>query len=54
MAYVDDLSSADFSSSHHLHLQNLRRWWSVLIEVGPKFGRYPEPTKTWLVAKPCA
>ena len=47
MAYADDFSSAG-------NLQNLRRWWSVLTEVGPKFGRYPEPTKTWLVAKPCA
>ena len=47
MTYADDFSSAG-------NLQNLRRWWSVLTEVGPKFGRYPEPTKTWLVVKPCA
>ena len=36
------------------NLLDLRRWWSVLTEIGPKFGYYPEPTKTWLVVKPCA
>ena len=36
------------------NLQDLRRWWSVLTEIGPKFGYYPEPTKTWLVVKSCA
>ena len=41
MAYTDDFSAAG-------NLQNLRRWWSVLTEIGPKFGYYPEPTKTWL------
>ena len=35
------------------NLQDLRRWWSVLTEIGPKFGYYPEPTKSWLLVKPC-
>ena len=43
MAYADD-----FSTSRNL--QDLRRWWSVLREISPKFGYYPEPTKTWLVS----
>ena len=47
MAYADDFSAAG-------NLKDLRRWWSVLTEIGPKFGYYPEPTKTWLVVKPCA
>ena len=47
MAYADDFSAAG-------NIQDLRRWWSVLTEVGPKFGYYPEPTKTWLVVKPRA
>ena len=47
MAYTDDFAAAG-------NLQHLRRCWSVLTEIGPKFGYYPEPTKTWLVAKPCA
>ena len=42
----------DFSASRNL--QDLRRWWNVLTEIGPKFGYYSETTKTWLVVKPCA
>ena len=47
MAYAYDFSAAG-------NLQDLRRWWSILTETGPKFGYYPEPTKTWLVVEPCA
>ena len=47
MAYADDFSTAG-------NLQNLRRWWSVLIEIGWKFGYYPKPTKSWLLVKSCA
>ena len=32
-------------------LQDLTRWWIVLIEIGPTFGYYPEPTEIWLVVK---
>ena len=46
MAYADDFSAAE-------NLQDLRKWWSVLTEISPKFGYYPEPTMTWLVVKPC-
>ena len=35
------------------NLQDLRRWWSVLTEICPKFGYCPEPTKSWLLVKPC-
>ena len=47
MAYADDFSTSG-------NLRDLRRWWSVLTEIGPKFRYYPKPTKTWLVVKPCA
>ena len=47
VAYADDFSAAG-------NLQDLRRWWSVVTEIGPKFGCYPKPTKTWLVVKSCA
>ena len=46
MTYADDFSAAG-------NLQDLRRWWSILTKTGPKFGYYPEPTKTWLAVKPC-
>ena len=39
MVYADDFSVAGNS-------QDLRRWWSVLTEIGPKFGYYPELTQT--------
>ena len=46
-AHADDFSAAG-------NLKSLRRWWSVLTDIGPKFGYYPEPTKTWLaVNKSC-
>ena len=32
-------------------LQQLRRWWDKLNEVGPAFGYFPNATKTWLVVK---
>ena len=44
MVYADDFSAARNS-------QDLRRWWSVLTEIGPKFGYYPELTQTWLIIK---
>ena len=44
LAYADDFSAAG-------RIQDLRIWWNVLNEVGPKFGYYPEPTKTWLIVK---
>ena len=47
MDYEDDFSAVR-------NLQDLRRWWSVLTKIGLKFDYYPEPTKTWLVVKPCA
>ena len=44
MAHADDISATR-------NLQNLKRWWDVLIESGPEFGYYPEPTNTWVVDK---
>ena len=47
MAYAGDFSAAG-------NLQDLRRWWSVLTEIGRKFSYYPEPAKTEVLVKPCA
>ena len=45
VAYADDFSAAGT-------LKNLRSWWDVLCQLGPKFGYYPEATKSWLIVKP--
>ena len=32
-------------------LAGLRRWWDLIVEKGPAYGYYPNPTKTCLVPK---
>ena len=44
VAYADHFSAADSISS-------LKYWWDTLCELGPKFGYFPEPTKSWLIVK---
>ena len=43
--YADD--SASGSS-----LERLRRWWDLLVEVGPLYGYFPNGSKTHVLAKP--
>ena len=45
VAYADDFTAAG-------SVRSLRSWWSTLCELGPKFGYYPEPSKSWLIVKP--
>ena len=33
-------------------LENVRRWFDILRMDGPKWGYYPEPTKSYLIIKP--
>ena len=42
--YADDASGAG-------KIINLRTWWDQLNILGPKFGYYTNPSKTWLVTK---
>ena len=44
VAYADDFSAAGSISS-------LKYWWHTLCKLGPKFGYFPEPTKSWLIVK---
>ena len=44
VAFVDDFSAAE-------KLKSLLQWWATLFKIGPKFGYFPEPTKSWLVTK---
>ena len=40
--YADDVTAAG-------KLSDLKSWWEKLCEIGPKFGYYPNATKTWLI-----
>ena len=44
-AYADDFSAAG-------SIENLMYWWETLCKLGPKFGYYPEASKSWLIVKP--
>ena len=44
-AYADDFTDAG-SITNTLH------WLNTLSTLGPLFGYYPEPTKSWLIMKP--
>ena len=42
--YADDSSVAG-------QMTEMRKWWDVLNQTGPKFGYYPKPSKTILIVK---
>ena len=43
-AYADDLTAAGT-------IMRLRNWWQTLCRLGPKFGYFPEGSKSWLTVK---
>lgn len=45
VAFADDLTSAG-------KISKLHSWWKDLLEMGPKFGYFPKPSKTVLIVKP--
>ena len=44
VAFADDITGADT-------IKDLHRWWMKLLEIGPKFGYYPKPSKSYLIVK---
>ena len=44
LAFADDFSATG-------KLISLLQWWTTLLEIGPKYGYYPEPKKSWLITK---
>ena len=43
-AYADDLTAAG-------KIIQLKNWWETLCMLSPKFGYYPEASKSWLIVK---
>ena len=43
-AYADDLTAVGT-------VMPLRNWWEMLCRLGPKFGYFPEGSKSWLIVK---
>ena len=44
-AYADDLTAAG-------RIPGLKYWWNQFCELGPKFGYFPQTSKSWLIIKP--
>ena len=44
VAYADDLTGGG-------KLHTLRLWWDAVLQHGPKYGYYAEPSKSWLIVK---
>ena len=42
--YADDASASG-------QIDNLRIWWNDLEDLGPQYGYYASPSKTWLITK---
>ena len=42
--YADDLTIAG-------HIDQLKIWWNILCRLGPKFGYFPEGSKSWIIEK---
>ena len=49
-----DLSQIWFAddSAGTANFTNLRKWWDDLLQHGPAFGYFVNPTKCWLILKP--
>ena len=45
VAFADDITAAG-------SLDALKQWWDHILEIGPSYGYFPQPTKSWLIVKP--
>ena len=43
-AYADDLTVAG-------PIDQIRIWWNTLCRLGPKFGYFPEGSKSWIIGR---
>ena len=44
VAYADDLTVAG-------PIDQIRIWWNTLCRLGPKFGYFPEGSKSWIIVR---
>jgi len=44
VAFADDITAAGT-------LQALKQWWDHILDVGPSYGYFPQPDKSWLIVK---
>ena len=44
LRFADDVTGSG-------NLEALRWWWDTLMQIGPNYWYYPQPTKLWLIAK---
>ena len=42
--YADDLTIAG-------PIDQLKIWWNILCRLGPKFGYFPEGSKSWIIVR---
>ncbi|XP_066921132.1 uncharacterized protein [Clytia hemisphaerica] len=44
VGFADDITAAG-------DIQSLKQWWDLLLEIGPAYGYFPQPSKSWLIVK---
>ena len=44
VAFADDITGAG-------KISTLKKWWNKLCDICPKFGYFPQPSKSWLIVK---
>ena len=44
VGFADDITAAG-------DIASLKLWWDHLLEIGPAYGYFPQPTKSWLIVK---
>ena len=44
VGFADDITAAG-------DLDSLKKWWEKLLQLGPRYGYFPQPSKSWLIVK---
>ena len=49
--FADHVTNTDHARIAGGNLVNLKEWCEHIVQLGPKYGYYPNATKTWLIVK---